>query len=296
MSAIWGLISNNTISSQTISNMQQSMQDFKIDHYDHIIQPNVYFACGHQYFTNESMNDKSPIYDEKSHVYFTGDCFLYNRAEVIQALSSHNVQQLLPNEDLSLLGDVHLSYLGFLLWGESFVTHLKGSFSFAIYDTTQKTLLLYTDHLACRYLAYYIDKQDVCFSTVYQPIHAFCGKSNLKLSKEWIATAYTDCTSDTLKIPGATVYDNIYHIEAGHYVKIDLNSKKVTNITYWNPLNSNIRLYKATDQEYKELFNSTFNSVIKGMLRARNNTGISLSGGLDSSAVAGFAAVNLKAQ
>lgn len=290
MSAIWGVVSRETnISTTVVSNMQNSMKEFFIDRYDGIIRGSVYFACGLQYFTKTARSERLPIYDESRDTYFTADCVLTNRDEIIRKLGT-----AYSKETLKLLGDGELSYKAYLQFGERFAEYLRGSFSFVIYNVAQKELLLYADHFARRYLAYYVSSDKVCFSTVYQPLLAVLDKSERKPNKHWIAAAYTDCTADTIKLPGATAYENIYHVEPGQYVKINTDSQSIEKCTYWKPLTRYKKLRLKSDEEYRELFLTTFRKAVSDLLCVDGEVGIMLSGGLDSSSVAAFAAEELQ--
>lgn len=289
MSAIWGMISQTNHPTDTIAQkMQESMKNFKIDQYCHILRDSAYFACGMQYFTEASHADTLPLYDEKNGIHFTADCVLTNRAELIELL-----MDIYQGEPMSSYGDGVLSYKAYLHFGEGFVTRLRGSFSFAIYNTQKRELLLYADHFARRYLAYYIDKEQVCFSTAYQPLLAVLNKEQRPINEQWIAAAYTDCTADTVKLHGTTVYENIYHVEPGQYVKIHLTTGEKDAISYWNPLINYKKLTGKTDEEYRSLFLSTFQKAVNDLLCTEGEVGIMLSGGLDSSSVAAFSAIAL---
>ncbi len=289
MSAIWGVIEREKyITADTVCRMQDSMKVFKIDSYRKVIRDSVYFACGMQFFTKGSVRDDIPLYDDKAGVFFTADCVLANREELLVKLAG-----TYDKNELDAYGDGQLSYKAYLLWGESFVEKLRGSFSFAIYDIEKNELLLYTDHFARRYLAYHINYQRICFATVYQPILSILDRSQKKLNGEWIASAYSDCTADTIKLQGATVYDNIYHVEPGQYIRIDIADSRVEKRTYWNPLHNIQKVRLKSDEDYRGLFLSTFRNAVNSLLRTNGEVGIMLSGGLDSSSVAAFAAIRL---
>ncbi len=290
MSAIWGVISRNeNITNTVVSKMQNSMKEFLIDRYHCITRDSVYFACGLQFFTKISHAERLPIYDESTEAYFTADCVLTNREELIRVLSD-----AYPKDTLVALGDGELSYKAYLHFGERFVEYLRGSFSFAIYNAANKELLLYTDHFARRYLAYYVSGDTVYFSTVYQPLLAAMDKKERKLNKHWITAAYTDCTADTIKLHGATVYENIFHVEPGQYIKINTDNHCVEKCTYWNPLARDKKLRLKSDEEYRNLFLVTFQKAVSDLLCVDGEVGIMLSGGLDSSSVAAFAAMELQ--
>jgi len=291
MSAIWGMISKHDIISDSVVNrMKNSMNSFRIDKYQEIVQDTLYFACGQQYITKEDYFECLPVYDEKRQVLFTGDCVLSNRNELVEELG-----RIYSGQELQSMGDGQLCYKAYLHWGENFVERLRGSFSFALYNIAKGELLLYADHFARRYLAYYVSNEFICFSTVYHPILAVLGKNGYKLNRRWITAAYTDCTPDVIKLHGETVYEDIFHVEPGQYIKIQVNENRVEKYTYWNPLKTVKKVLRKTDDEYKEVFLSTFQSAVTGLLRTDGEVGIMLSGGLDSSSVAAFAAPELGA-
>lgn len=289
MSAIWGVIDKKShITEDIVCKMQDSMKDFRIDDYRKIIHDSVYFACGRQFFTRESVLDNVPLFDDNADIVFTADCVLSNREELLEMLAA-----TYDRNELITYGDGQLSYKAYLLWGECFVEKLRGSFSFAVYDNTKKELLLYADHFARRYLAYYVGDQKICFSSLYQPILSILEMEKRKINRAWITAAYSDCTADTVKLHGATVYENIFHVEPGQYVKINIADNRIVKRTYWNPLQKNKKIRLESDEEYRELFLSTFQRAVDGLLRTDGKVGIMLSGGLDSSSVAAFAAAKL---
>lgn len=291
MAAIWGVITKDKlIDTQKIADMRDSMKEFAIDRLGEEHWDNSYFACGHQYFTEEAVKDVSPIWDKERKLLFAADCYLLNRNEIIEELMDADTT---TSEAYSAMGDAMLAYHAYLCWGESFVQWLKGSFAFAIYRIAEGELLLYTDHLAQRYLSYTYTAGEVCFSTLYQPLLAYMGKERIKLNREWITAAFTDCTADTLRIPRITVYEGIFHVEPGCYIKISVADGTAEKIAYWNPLTMKRKFHGYRDEDYKKHFLATFEQTLNSMLRARGETGISLSGGLDSSAVGDFAARKL---
>ena len=292
MSAIWGAVNHKgVVPKEDVQKMKDSMSSFKIDRYESLTKNELHFACGHQYFTEAAVGDVSPYYEDETDTYFTADVFLYNRDELLHKLVEGGTAKSVA--ELQKKGDAELVYMAYRLWGEQFVTYLRGSFAVAVYEAVQRKLLLYADHLGRRYLAYHIGENGVRFGTVYQPILAVLEKGEKRLSKEWILSAYTDCTADELRLPEQTVYDAVFQVRPGHYVKIDVASGEREQVEYWNPLRTVQVKQGLSDDEYRDRFVSTFEGVVKSMLRARRETGIRLSGGLDSASVAAMAARNL---
>lgn len=291
MSAIWGRINKDkSIDESTVYGMYTSMSEYKLDRIDEIHQSNVYFACGHQYITNEAVSDISPIYDAVNNIYFTADCFLYNRAAIISKLAQlPNFHKIVELSTLESCGDALLAFYSFRLLGYSFVEILRGSFAFAIYDADKRKLHLFSDHLSKRYLTYYVCENYLCFGSTYKPIK-FCLGQNLELNRRFIIYSYRDMSPKNFVESGATAFQGVYHVDNATHITIHLDTKTIDKEQYWDPRTSVKKMHGKTDTEYKDLFLKTYEAVTHAQLRARKQTGIMLSGGLDSASVAAFAA------
>lgn len=289
MSAIWGII--DITKEKTVNNIQdlyskmkESMSVFPFDKTDSIKFESGIFGCGHQYITDEDKQNISPIIDENYALIFCSDCFLYNRESLINELD---------DSELVNTGDSVVAYKAFKKWGFSFVQKLRGMFSFAIYEKENALLHLYSDHFSTRYVAYTIDQNCVCFSTTYKPILAYLGKKS-RINREFISNCFSDNTPRNFFKEKITPYENVFHIDYATHITINLKTREESRERYWNPLKTVKKLKLKKDEEYKTAFKELFESLIRSMLRSKDETGIYLSGGLDSSSIAAFAAPILK--
>ncbi len=292
MSAISGIVLQDN--SQSISDIQKDCirkitRTYKIDRFDELSAPGLYLTCGHQYFTNEAVNDISPTCDKKENIYYTGDVFLFNREHLINLLSSKNG---IEKEFLTVKGDAELVFYAYRFLGTDFLNHIKGVFSIAICDFEKKHCYLITDHVAQRHLAYTIIDNHLYFSNSLEILMELLGK-NAELDEEWLCNAYGDMSALTELLKGRCFLKNVSRVFPGTYVDIDLSTFSYKEITYWNPLSIKIRK-DLTDEGFKKLFVDTFRNCVCSTLRARKNHGILLSGGLDSSSIASFAAEQLE--
>ena len=297
MSAIWGYISKGReLTNELVTAMGASMSGYKLDRIEEINQSGVYFACGHQYITPEAVTDVSPIYDSADDLYFAGDCFLYNRADVIRELKQNpGNKEILGDKSPETMGDALLAYYAYRFLGNDFVRILRGSFAFAIYREKERELHLFSDHLCKRYLAYYAGEDFVCFGSTYAPLKACLG-TKLKLDRAQIISTYRNRTPMNFFEPEKTVYQDIYHLDNAVHVSIDLNTLHKKREIYWDPIAGMKKLHGKTDAEYQALFLETYQHLVQSHLRARKETGIMLSGGLDSASVAAYAAPYLEKQ
>ena len=293
MGAIWGIIGKDPLNCNNVNHikslffkMKDSMSVFPFERIDNTAYHTCFFACGHQYNTNEDENDISPIFEVDSHLIFCSDCFLYNRNSLIAELNDNSLTEA---------GDSQIAYKAFKQWGYSFVKKLRGNFSIAIYDEKESLLHLFSDHFSTQYLVYHNAQNYICFSNTYKPVLACMGKEK-KLSHEFICNCYKNISPMNFYKEKITPYENVYHLDYATHITINLTTGKETRERYWEPLKTRKKLKLKTDDEYKAAFRKLYNDIVKSMLRAKGNTGILLSGGLDSSSVTAFAAPILKKQ
>lgn len=296
MSAIWGYIGKNDIIPENLNKrILPSISEYVIDKIEEKSIGGVYFGCGHQYITKEDESDVAPIYDKERSIVFNGDCFLYNRADVIEQVGNTQEYQNFRNKHSREPGDIELAYLCYVVYGKQFVSVLRGSFAFAIYHVDTEILDLITDHLVKRYIAYYLGEDGIYFGSTYQLIKALANRK-FEINREFIINSYRDLSPLNFFVPEITPFKGIYHLENATFLSINRRTQEVDKEQYWNPLKNVKKLHLKSDEAYKELFLKTYEKVAYGMLRSDRETGIMLSGGLDSSSVAALVAPKLAAQ
>ncbi|MCR4648847.1 MAG: hypothetical protein K5776_07190 [Lachnospiraceae bacterium] len=291
MAAISGILLQDTsqsIPENTKDCIRKITGTYKTDRFEEILASGLYLTCGHQYFTNEAVNDISPACDKKTNTYYTGDVFLFNRDGLISFLASRNG---IEEEFLATKGDAELVFYAYRFLGPDFLNHIKGIFSMAICDLDKKHCYLITDHVAQRHLAYTFKDNALFFSNSMEILTELLG-NDAELDEEWLCNAYGDMSPATGLLKGRCFLKNVFRVFPGTYVDIDLSTFSSKEVTYWNPLN--IKERKDLDDEgFKKLFVDTFRNCVTSTLRARKNHGVLLSGGLDSSSIASFAAEQL---
>lgn len=289
MPAIWGIISRkgNDVTNLGAS-MDASMRKYKIDRFEHLSCKNAYFSCGHQYITPESHYDESPLYDEKTGILFAADIFLTNRDAIIKKLGHEGA-----DIDFSRIGDAKLAFLCYLKFGDSFVDVIKGYFSVAVYHSGEGRVQLYADHIGHRYLAYSVTEDIVCFGSVYAPVFEGLG-GRPKLCEECMAEFYLDMGPTSFKVPSLTVYSGVFHVNGAEYVNVDLRTGLTERHKYYSLKDRAVTLKLKSDEEYKQAFLETYRNCVAMLLRSDGETGVELSGGLDSASTAALAAVELE--
>ena len=279
MAAIWGILSHSesNIQPELSVSMKKRMEKYKIDRIDDLLSDKFYFACGHQYFTPEAVHEILPYHDKERNIFFTADCILDNRPELVQEL--HITDADIP--------DGLLSYHAYLTWGERFVEHLLGAFSFAIYVPDTDTFLLYTDHVGNRCINYSLQGQTLYFCTTYDLFKECFSSEQLKLSEKWITACESEPSACMLAFPGLTPFEGVFQLKAAHYIKY--TNGKLSEIQYWKPQKCK-KIHYQEEQQYKDLVVQTFRKCVEDLLRPGTQIAANLSSGLDSTSIVSIAA------
>ena len=156
--------------------------------------------------------------------------------------------------------------------------HLRGMFAFAIYDKLENTLFLARDRIGKKPLKYFFDNNVFIFASELKSI-----LTQSQVKKEPDLTAIHNYLTYGYVPSPNTGFKNIYKLEPGHYLTLDLKSKKLKKNIYWKPDFSeklNIDESEWCNRILAELEEST-----KLRMIADVPIGAFLSGGVDSSAV-----------
>lgn len=162
-------------------------------------------------------------------------------------------------------------------WGEGCVAKLNGMFSFAIWDTRTKKVLLARDRVGKKPLYYYQHGQILAFASELKALKAggFC------LGE--IDPESLDCYLSFGYIPAPrTIYKAVKKLAAGRYFLV--SERYSTQASYWSLSFANSR--NITMDETVEELDALVDDVVKSRLMSEVPIGVFLSGGLDSTIVA----------
>lgn len=277
MSAIWGIIPFSApLPEQADEKIRAYYQEHcRIDCIQTRQDSCCLMGCGLQYITEEAVREALPIFDREREIFFTADCVLDNRRELLQELSAPASEP-----------DGTLMYLAYLKWGMDCLRHFRGAFSLAIYNNKEKTLYLAADQTASRCLYYHIENGAAAFSTLLGPLRSL--PAPVRVNEYYI--------KDFLTAPGLapnvssteTPYENVFKLNPGTYQKITPGSRE--EVVYWTPALSGSPCHCTSPGEYGRFFRELYEKCVEDVLRSRGETGISLSSGLDSASVGALAA------
>jgi asparagine synthase (glutamine-hydrolysing) len=160
------------------------------------------------------------------------------------------------------------------------VARLRGTFALALWDEDAQHGLLATDHLGAGGLYYRPDGRRLVFASELRALLDLLGDTpapDEDALVRWLAY-------DTFA-PGQTLYDGIRRLGAGELIELDRASYRVRR--YWEPR------YAApvgrSVQDQVDAVAEAATAAVTRRLDPQRDTGVLLSGGLDSSSVVAFA-------
>jgi len=204
----------------------------------------------------------------------TGEVRLDNRNELLRALDLGPGQR----EDLT---DLALILRAYERWGGACAERLLGDFAFAIHDKRTGRAFGARDHLGVKPFYYRASERGLAFATRASAIGELDGLP-LDLDERRVADVCVpelECVDLT-----STFYLGVYRLPPGHRLTYEAGRASVA--PYWKPDPSH-ELRLGSDAEYVEAFREVFTEAVR--CRLTGKTASMLSGGLDSSAIVGFA-------
>ena len=171
-------------------------------------------------------------------------------------------------------------------YGTDCLSRMNGQFSLAIWDIKSKQLFLARDRVGIRPLYYTIVNNTLIFASEIKAIFM-----KREVSREIDPVAMDQIFTFWTTLSPRTVFKDIYELPPGHYMKI--SGGKVTLKKYWDiPFYSRSEQFDTAPEEICGQIRELLLDAVRIRLRADVPVGCYLSGGLDSSAVAGMVVRN----
>jgi asparagine synthase (glutamine-hydrolysing) len=234
------------------------------------------FGLGHTMLrtTHASLSERQPTCIDGRY-WITADARLDGRPDLEAELENAGRTIRRPIPDCELI--LH----AYAAWGEECVQHLRGDFAFGIWDARPRILFCARDHFGIKPFYYSELDDSFVFSNTLN-----CLRLHPSVSDELNEVAIADfllfgvnCDAHT------TTFRDVRRLPAAHCLTATENEIRVRR--YWTaPTDGRIR-YRHAD-EYVEHFQVLLQAAVANRMHPER-TGIFLSGGLDSSAVAATA-------
>ena len=240
----------------------------------HWIEGSAGLLVRQRFITHEDLAERQPWVGGAGRLVLVYDGRLDNRDEVASLLG------------ISLKGDVvpdgRLLLAALERWGEAALPRLIGDFALALWDAQKRRLLLARDQLGSRTLYYHQGAGFVAFATTYRALLALPG-----VPKKVDELGIADFLILNVQHPVETFYEGVRRVPGASIALFDGKGLQLTR--YWNPEPKRM-LRLSSDEEYVEAARELLERAVSCRLRAKDGIASTMSGGLDSSAVASTAA------
>jgi asparagine synthase (glutamine-hydrolysing) len=251
------------------------------------IEGNVGFGHTMLRTTWEAETETQPLtLDGK--VWLTADARIDGRAELISELEGELGRPLQIHlrsnghgSDCRIPNDAELILYAYEAWGEDSVKHLIGDFAFAIWDSRQRRLFCARDHFGVKPFYYAHVGRTFIFSNTLNCVRLHPGVSTT-LNEVAIADFLLFGFNQEL---GQTVFSDISRLPAAHCAIV--SNKNFGHAPYWS-LRTHEQIRYSRESTYIEHFQELLRVAVMDRVRL-NKVGVSMSGGLDSTAVAATA-------
>ncbi|GJL77319.1 MAG: asparagine synthetase B [Nitrospinaceae bacterium] len=215
-----------------------------------------------------------------------GSLIVVYNGEIYNHLELRAELQALGHRFTTDHSDTEVLLHGYEEWGEDLPEKLNGMWAFAIYETSRNRLFLSRDRFGEKPLFYTRQNGTFAFASELKALlkhhRITSGISPLSL-KKYYAYGYVPCP--------ASLYEKIYKLPGGCNLSVSLSEDHFTLRRYWDfALNPMEKIPKNPQQEWGEEIRFLLHQSVKRRLMSDVPLGVFLSGGIDSSAIAAYAA------
>lgn len=209
--------------------------------------------------------------DQRFHITFNGE--IYNYIELKGKLIGLGYRFFSQT-------DTEVILAAYSEWGSACLHKLRGMFAFAIWDECKKTLFVARDRVGEKPLYYsVVDKQLYFSSELRALLRLLPGEPSLNSDAIDLYCHYQYIPEPL------TPFEGICKLPAAHYLFIHAPSFQISLEQYWN-----IEDAEPISGDPPTLIREKLNEIIDLTLRSDAPVGVSLSGGIDSSALTALAA------
>ena len=217
--------------------------------------------------TKSEANQPFTLENKNFIVVFNGE--IYNFKELREELILKGYK-FLTTSDTEVLLNTYIEY------GAEMFEHLDGMFAFSIFDKEKNTLLSARDHLGIKPFYYFLDKEnkEFYFASELSAIFEF------PISKVVDEDAVTELLFNGWLYEPNTGFKNIYKLQPGEYLEIDLNDFTIKQKLYFD----------IADEKAVKKPSKTIDNLIKDSVNLQSYNEVKIgnffSGGIDSTVIA----------
>jgi len=252
----------------------------------HILSPsdnvfNLAFGFRRLSILDLSVNGHQPFFNDDKNICIIFNGEVYNYIELREELKTKGYKFRTGT-------DTEVILASYMEWGEECLNRFNGMWGLAIYDMLKNILFCSRDRFGVKPFYYFKNEKCFVFASELKSIieyfksdESFSKKVNKEILYDYFVNNYTDHTENTF-------INGIKNLSPSHYIRIQGNDFSVRRY-FEIEINSELGVYDEKNFErIKENFRELIFDSVKLRLRSDVPVGTCLSGGLDSSTVAGI--------
>ena len=221
-----------------------------------------------------------PLFNEDDSLVLVVNGEIYNYLELRKELANKGHQFKTDGDGETIL---HL----YEDYQEDCVHKLRGMFAFALYDKKRREIFIARDKMGEKPLYYHQNEKQFVFSSEMKSILLYLRPAGLEIDPDAVNMYFHyQYVPEPL-----TCVKGIRKLPAAHFIKLNLNDFSFKLQKYWDVGDVKPVLGNPVD-----IVRESFDELSKYIIRADVPVGVSLSGGLDSSAIACSVAKHCKDQ
>ncbi len=212
-----------------------------------------------------------PLFNEDESLIVVGNGEIYNYVELNRSLRRKG-HRLKTGSDIETIVHLYEEY------GLGFLKKLRGMFAIALYDKRRGKIILARDRMGEKPLYYARLEDRIVFASEMKAL-----LNHPRISRRLNNRAIDDFFHYYFVPEPGTLFVDVKKLAPGGYLEVDLKEQSLTEGRYWSPnsIEPDERGRKETIQEIRD----RFFEACKLTFRSDVPVGVSLSGGLDSSAI-----------
>ena len=272
MSSIFGLLnlSGNPIRAERLTGMRNALSHWEPDRSEIKLEKNIGLGQLMLCITPESLNEELPY--RQNSLIITANARIDNREVLAKLLDISG--------PLERVTDSQFILAAFRKWREDCPKYLVGEYAFTIWDDKEQSLYCAKDAMGTRPLYYAKSHDHFIFSSEIKGIFA-SGLIDKELNDVMLGMHLLGFKGEKEQ----TTFKDIKILPAAHWLRVTINGVRIER--YWS-IDLTTRIRFKNDEEYQEAFREKLTSAISRRTRSVYPMGCLLSGGLDSTSIAGI--------
>ncbi len=193
------------------------------------------------------------------------------------------VKQLIDDYPFHTTSDTEVLIAAYLKWGADCIRYLRGMFAFVIWDRREREIFMARDPMGVKPLYYFRNRETLLFASETRALLA-SGLVERKIDTDSLLDYFT---YQSISGCGSVIRD-VHQLEAGSWMRI--NPVGTEQRRYWNVAATSVDFDFSNEAGVQKRIRQLLLQSIERRLVSDVPVGAFLSGGIDSSAVAGLMA------